>query len=113
MAKEEARKLGGDMSKVIIGGFSQGSMVTLASLLRYRGEKPFGGVIGLSGVSIWEKMGDIMSKKDSSRIADTPLFLYNGDKDHYFDPRLVDFSYNFIKKYYTKPDGKVHKNFHA
>lgn len=49
IAQQEADTLG-DPSKVFIGGFSQGSVVTLAAFLHYKGTKPLGGFIVLSGM---------------------------------------------------------------
>lgn len=37
------------MSKIFIGGIDQGCSVALATFLRYQGEKPFAGVIGING----------------------------------------------------------------
>lgn len=44
---EEIKLLGGDSSKVFLGGFSQGCAMSLYSGLVY--EKTLGGLIGLSG----------------------------------------------------------------
>ena len=51
MVEEERQLLPDqDPSRVFIGGFSQGCMVSLAAYLKYAGSKPLGGVIGLSGI---------------------------------------------------------------
>ena len=50
LVDEEAKLLGNDPSKVFIGGLSQGCMVSLATFLKYKGQKRLGGVIGLSGM---------------------------------------------------------------
>ena len=39
-----------DPSRIFIGGFSQGCMVSLAAFLKYSGTKRLGGVLGLSGM---------------------------------------------------------------
>ena len=50
LVDDEASKLGGDTSRIFIGGFSQGCMVSIAAFLKYRGAQPLGGLIGLSGM---------------------------------------------------------------
>lgn len=55
LVEEEAAKLNGDFSKIIIGGFSQGCMVSLTTHMRYQGAQPLCGVIGLSGYLVWDK----------------------------------------------------------
>ena len=47
--------LGNDPTKIIIGGFSQGGIVALATLLRYKGPKQLGGIISLSSVNMYDK----------------------------------------------------------
>ena len=49
--REEAKVFGGDFSKVFIGGFSQGAMVTLYTGLQFQDQK-LGGIISLSGLVI-------------------------------------------------------------
>ena len=39
-----------DLSRIYIGGFSQGCMVSLAAFLMHQGPKQLGGVVGLSGM---------------------------------------------------------------
>ena len=49
---EEAALLDGKLDKIIIGGFSQGAMISMGTLLRLSSkfDKPLGGCIGLSGI---------------------------------------------------------------
>ena len=55
LLEEERNKFADkDASRVFIGGFSQGCMVSLAAFLKYKGDKPFGGLIGLSGMQALE-----------------------------------------------------------
>ena len=44
--------LGGDVSKIVIGGFSQGCMLTFGVLLQLhkRFDKPLAGIFGLGGI---------------------------------------------------------------
>lgn len=49
LIEKEAELLKGETKKIFIGGFSEGATVSLAAFLKYKGEKPLGGVIGLSG----------------------------------------------------------------
>lgn len=87
----------GDNSRVLIGGFSQGCMVSMTSLLRQVHEKPLGGVIGFSGVLPYEKMGTPFTPQIRKKVHDTPLFFHYGDMDHYFDPLVVDTTLDPIK----------------
>lgn len=50
LARKEAGFLGNDMSKIFIGGHSQGCIISLAAFLKYQGQSNLGGVLGLSGV---------------------------------------------------------------
>lgn len=47
--------LGNDPSKVFIGGFSQGGVPSLTTLMRFKGQKPLGGVIALSAINMYDK----------------------------------------------------------
>ena len=83
----EAKLLGDDPSKVYIGGLSQGCMVSLAVFLKYRGEKPLGGIIGIMGMIALDYTRHIKFENDEEkdRIVklrrDTPMFLYHGEDD--------------------------------
>ena len=63
-----------DVGRIIIGGFSDGCMVSLATLISWKGEKPLGGVVGLSGLQCIDEPEDI----NLDVIRCTPLFLYHG-----------------------------------
>ena len=113
LIKEEAQRLKGNASKVFIGGFSQGGMVSLATLMRYKGKQPLGGAISLSGIhSLPEKpMEETEKNERENLIRKTPLFLYMGKRDDFFKIPVTETSYEPIKKIYTGPDGKLHKNY--
>lgn len=86
-------------------------MISLTSLLRHDPkEKPFAGVIGLGGINVWKNMTNNFPASNSSMIQKTPLFLYNGRQDFWFDYPLVEFSYKYLKQHYMLPNGTVHKN---
>ena len=51
--EQEAQKLNNDYSKIIIGGHSQGCIISLASLLRHKGPR-LGGVLCLSGLQTYD-----------------------------------------------------------
>jgi predicted esterase len=80
LAKDEAEKLGNkkDFSKIFVGGFSQGCMVSLATLHLHDGPTPFGGIIGLSGLQglKFDHWNIPKNKLDIQRK--TPLFIYHG-----------------------------------
>lgn len=112
LADEESKKLNGDMSKVIIGGFSQGCMVSLASLIRQRGNKALGGMIAFSGVPNYEKINSRFSPGLRSMVRKTPMYYHIGDKDRYFDANVARSQMYPIRKMYINPeDGKLSKNF--
>ena len=50
--EQEIMLLGGDVSKIVIGGFSQGCMLTFGVLLQLhkRFDKPLAGIFGLGGI---------------------------------------------------------------
>lgn len=88
MVQTETEALGGDASKVMIGGFSQGGVLSLAVYLRYKEyDKPLGGVFSLSGMQGLEKgnydaSGTSRSQKTITKLrSDTPLFTYYGKAD--------------------------------
>ena len=56
LAKQEASLLKNDFSKVMIGGFSQGCIISLASLVRHQGPS-LGGVLCLSGMMAYDFRG--------------------------------------------------------
>ena len=51
--KEAAKYHDNDTRRIVIGGMSQGSMVSSSILLRWTGPKPLGGVVLLSGLIPW------------------------------------------------------------
>ena len=75
--QREIDSLGGDASKVFLGGMSQGCVTTLATYLNFKGGI-LGGVLGASFAHVakidWTTV-DLEAKKK------TPLILYNGTKD--------------------------------
>ena len=52
LIEQEAAAFGGDVSKIILGGFSQGAMIGYGTLLRMhtKFDKPLAGVVCLSGI---------------------------------------------------------------
>jgi len=78
LIEQEAKKLPNqDVGRVIIGGFSQGCMVSLSTLISWKKDRPLGGVIGLSGMQPIPEPKDI----NLDVIRKTPLFLYHGEHD--------------------------------
>ena len=49
MVESEVDALG-DPTKVFIGGFGEGAVTALAAFLKYKGDKPLGGIIVMSGL---------------------------------------------------------------
>lgn len=121
---EEERKLfkDGSASKILIGGMSQGCEVALATLLRYKGPEPLGGVIGLSGILGFDfenqsgqitsmAQGTALPASQADIIRRTPLFLYQGEDDSNCQISVVEFSLRKIKEIHTKEGGKVDRNY--
>ena len=77
----------GDPSKVFIGGFSQGSVTSLATFLKYKGEIPLGGVIALSGMQGLDHENWVLFESDQERQRikemrkQIPMFAYYGEAD--------------------------------
>jgi len=120
---EEEKKLfkENSASKILIGGMSQGCEVALATLLRYKGKEPLGGVIGLSGILGFDfendsgqiksmAQGTALSDEQKSIIRRTPLFLYQGEDDNNCQIDVVEFSLRKIKEIHTKDGGKLDKS---
>ena len=40
-----------------------------------------------------------------------PLFLYLGEKDHFFNVHVAELTYDILKKGYTDSNGKLNDNF--
>ena len=58
--------------KIVLAGFSQGCIVTLATLLKYNGDK-IAGFAGFGGAMV------LKINKIPDHILSTPLFLYHGE----------------------------------
>ena len=82
--KEEIEALGGDSTRVILSGFSQGAMMSLYAGLGF--EKTLGGIIGWSGY-----LFPITIVHEAN--AKTPLLLANGMSDPLINCALSDLSY--------------------
>jgi len=72
---EEIERLGGDSTKLFIGGFSQGCFMSLYSGLTF--DKTIGGIMGGSGYLVTIPMGQPISGPNTN----IPLFLSHGMKD--------------------------------
>lgn len=112
LAKQEAEKLGGDHSRVLLGGYQQGTQVALASLFRQNGEKPLGGVLALNAPNIYKKVTSAVDSSIIDKVRNTPLYVYFDKHDFFYPPRVADFMFQQVEKYYQKPDGSIDSNFH-
>ena len=66
---EEAKKFENDISKVFIGGFSQGCMICLTTLLRFKSNKSLGGVIAIGGHPVYDmSCENHLTSQDIKRI---------------------------------------------
>ena len=87
---------------IVLGGFSQGGIMSLFTGLNYH-FKPLKGVFALSSYS----------KNFEVKHKEVPLFLYNGDEDSMIDVKLAQETYNSVlaeanKKFYIEK-GLSHK----
>ena len=94
LIEEEIQKLPDqDPSRIIIGGFSQGSIISLASLLRNKLDRPLGGVLALNGMNCYElnadELKELSSEKRIKQITQTPILAYNGNDDNFFSVPAV------------------------
>lgn len=120
LVKEEALKLPDqDVSRVFIGGFSQGCVVSLAAYHSYEGPTPLGGVIALSGMQGLKMDPASIEKSKKELQKNTPLFVYHGANDTMILPRNSEMTYEYFSKYiytgeyeqnyqYTCQDGLEH-----
>lgn len=115
MIETETDILGGDASKVFVGGFSQGGILSLAVFLRYEKlDNGLGGVFSLSGMQGLQKdkytysgTRPTATKKVTTLRSKTPLFTYYGKEDEGFKGAEVTFK-QFKDKVYKS--SKYKKN---
>ena len=107
MVKEETQLLPDkDASKIFIGGFSQGCMVSLAAFLKYSGPKHLGGVLGLSGMQALDtdkyvKYSSDLDKYNAIRLQqETPMFLYHGEEDDLLPVENTSKTYEYLQDLY-------------
>ena len=96
--EEEAKALGGDYSKVFLGGFSQGCLMSLNTAIL----APFrvGGVLGLSGAafeSLLQKVREDKEGRFEDKKKNLNLFIYHGMSDPTINYELADASYKQMK----------------
>lgn len=64
LIKKEVELMGGDSSKVVLAGFSQGCAMTVTSLLLWDGD-PLGAAVGMSGfVPLNSQMSELLDEND-------------------------------------------------
>ena len=102
MIKNETEAHGGDASKVMVGGFSQGGVLSLAAYLRYEKiDSPLGGVFALSGMqglakANFKPSGTSRKMRDITTLrGTTPLFTYYGKDDKSF--KGAETTYKMLK----------------
>ena len=95
-----------DPGRIIVGGFSQGGVMSLATLLSYKGNRPLGGVISLSCFQALDKK---LTNIDIVNVQKTPLFKYHGKSDNMVPLKMAEKSMKFLtSKIYT---GDYKKNY--
>jgi predicted esterase len=98
LIKTEVTALGGDASRVFLGGCGQGVTLALASYLRVTSEiGPLGGVFCTSGIYCaqfdWKD-----AKIDLDVKKQTPVHLYHGSEDPYIEEQIAKVSYEELSK---------------
>lgn len=86
-------------------------MTSLASLLRYRGDKPFAGIINIAGLNVYNKSAKPLDQKYAKQLIKTPIYNYFGELDHMQSTETAETSLDYIRRYYVKPDGVLHRNY--
>ena len=101
----EAALLGGDSSKVVLAGASQGGTVALHAMLSY--PRALGALICLRTTLV-----DTVSLPKNKRYSNstTPVFVFTGDEDNVYTPQLQERSYSRLSEagypveYHTEPN---------
>jgi lysophospholipase-2 len=92
------------LENIIIGGFSQGCIVSLATALHLKDrlEGPIGGIIGLSGICPIKEPDN-----KGSMLERIPMFIYIGSEDNFFDQKVAELTYKVFEgcnvKYTCEP----------
>lgn len=104
LIEKEALLLKDDTQKIFIGGYGEGASVALAAFLKYKGEKPLGGVLGLNGIQALNYTKAVPKFKDSEerkRIEtmrkNTPMFLYHGKDDEIIPLHAAVLTYDYLR----------------
>jgi predicted esterase len=92
--KAEVALLGGDSTKLFIGGYNQGGTVAFSSFLSFDGG-PLGGVFVVNGLAQIEKS---WSKIDVAKKNKTPMLFYHSNKDTYLKETLVSYNISHLRK---------------
>jgi len=90
---EHETTLGIPSERIILGGFSQGSVVALSLGLTY--PKRLGGIIALSG---YLSHRNEIQKKLTDTTRTTPIFLAHGEKDNVVPYFLGEITFQFLQK---------------
>jgi len=104
LVEKEALLLQDDTKKIFIGGYGEGASVALAAFLKYKGEKPLGGVIGLNGIQALNYTKAVPKFKDSEERKkietmrkNTPMFLYHGKDDEVIPLHAAVLTYDYLR----------------
>ena len=80
-----------------MGGFSQGAIISLATLLRYKGKTPIGGVVCESGQMSLTMENRFTSPSALAVQSQTPIFLYHGSDDGVLYEKVSYASYAYLR----------------
>lgn len=92
LIKEQHEKYNIPLSRIIIGGFSQGAAISMATLSLL--DEKIGGAIGLSGFC---PIAEALKGKIQSTNFDTPVFQGHGDSDPLIDPSFGEETSKYYK----------------
>ena len=73
-------------------------MVSLAAFLKYKGDKPLGGLLGLSGMQALAI--DDKTPPENAVLKQIPLFLYHGNSDDLLPVANVIKTYEYLKTHF-------------
>lgn len=90
----EIEKNGGNSKNIMIGGFSQGCALSLATFLMHK--QQLGAVLGLSGMLALQRNEEDF---DLDLKRKTPVFLYHGQNDPIINIKTAQLSYSKLDQY--------------
>ena len=89
-----------------MSGFSQGCFTSTATLLRYEGPKPFGGIICLSGLQPMVDKNILKTPKALQLQSQVPFLQYHGTTDTTVTLQDAQYTHKYLKDVVYKNNQK-------